>query len=461
MISMSLAQAANAMQALMEPKQAALFSGVSTDSRSIQAGQLFVALHGPNFDGHQYLAQVRAAGAAAAVVSHLVDDDLPQILVDDTRLALGRLAATWRAQFDGPVIGITGSNGKTSLKEMCAAIMRQQGECWFTQGNLNNDIGVPLTLFQLDPNKHRAAVIEMGANHVGEIAYLTQLVRPDVAVVNNVGPAHIGEFGSMDNIARGKAEIWQGLRDGGMAVLNADDVYFDYWCALTHEQAAISFGTNAKADVRLRDGSLECQLNGERFAQRFIVERGDEQIDVALPLVGRHNVMNALAATAVTMAAGATAAQVVAGLATVQAVKGRLYPLAGINQQLLLDDSYNANAASMKAAIDVLAQMSGERILVIGDMAELGDEAESTHRTVAVQAREAGISRLFGCGPLSRLAVEAFGEGGQGFSERSVLSLALQDVMQAAAPATQVVLCKGSRSARMDEVVAAVKAGAH
>lgn len=458
MIHMSLQQAASAMQSLLQTSFELSFYGVAIDSRKVKQGELFIALHGPNFDGHNYLAQVREAGAVAAVVSHLVDDELPQILVDDTRLALGRLAAAWREEFAAPVIGITGSNGKTTVKEMCAAIMRQRGGCWFTQGNLNNDIGVPLTLFQLEPALHQSAVIEMGANHVGEIAYLTQLVKPDVAIVNNVGPAHIGEFGSLDNIAKGKAEIWQGLREGGVAVLNADDAYIEYWRGLTRELNTMTFASTASADVTLRAGSEQCRLDGQRFSNEFIIDTPSAELRVSLQLAGHHNVLNALAATALALAAGASVAHIQAGLAAVTPVAGRLYPLAGINQQLLLDDSYNANAASMEAALQVLAEMSGERVLVMGDMAELGDEAESTHVAIAEQARAAGVNALFTCGPLSQLAAEAFGQGAQSFVDCAALISALTLYMQAVNPASQVILFKGSRSARIDEVVHAVLA---
>ena len=423
------------------------FTGVSSDSRTIEQGTLFIALRGPNHDGHQHVAAAAEAGAVAALVEHSVDCVIPQIIVGDTRLALGRLATAWRQELATPLLAVTGSNGKTTVKEMCAAILGQVGNTLATRGNLNNDIGVPLTLLRLQ-KEHQFGVIEMGANHPEEIRYLTNLTRPQVAILNNAGAAHLEGFGSLEGVARAKAEIFEGLDENGVAILNADDNFAPLWRDLTKDRQVISFGLEQTADVTAR-------WQGDVYGSRLEVTTpvAEFQVDIALP--GRHNVMNALAAIAAATALNIDSHQIVEGLESMQAVGGRLQAQKGVNGATVIDDSYNANPDSMGAGIRVLAECSGERYLALGDMGELGDESAELHRSVGSEARAAGIDRLYATGQLSRGAVEAFGENGHYFEQQ-------QQLIEALLPAMKddvTVLVKGSRSSRMERVVEALCAG--
>ncbi len=430
--------------------------GLSTDTRTLRPGALFVALQGPNFDAHTLLGEARRKGAVAALVARPVDDPLPRIEVADTRAALGRLGAAWRDRFEGPLVAITGSNGKTTVKEMVAAILAGRGEVVATRGNLNNEIGVPLTLLTIDPARHNFAVVEMGANHAGEIACLSGLVRPDVALVNNAAAAHLAGFGSIEGVARAKAEIWQGLGPEGVAVVNADDPHAPLWESLLQGRRVVRFGR--EGDVRLA-GTPRVALEGGRFVNRFTLATPAGEIEVELHLAGAHNVANAMAATATALAAGATADDVARGLASMKPVAGRLQPRVTAWGQLLIDDSYNANPDSLAAAIEVLAALPGERALVLGEMAELGDEARARHRQAGERARAAGIEHLFACGPLCREAVAGFGEGGRWFATRDELTAHLADWLAGAGEEVSLLL-KGSRSAALNEVADALVAGA-
>ncbi len=423
------------------------FFGVSSDTRGIAAGVLFVALRGPRFDGHDYVTSAAAAGVAALLVEQAVDVAVPQLVVRDSRMALGRLAAAWRLHCNTPLAAVTGSNGKTTVKEMARAILRQRGAVLATEGNLNNDIGVPLTLLRLTRD-HRFAVIEMGANHPGEIAYLTELTRPDAAVINNAAPAHLEGFGSVEGVARAKGEIYGGLRPDGVAVINTDDAFASLWydMAGTYRQLTFGLGEEAEVTAQWRPVAEGTQLN---------LQTPFGTCDFVLPLPGRHNVMNALAAASVTLALGCGLDAVAAGLSAMVGVAGRLQSRAGLNGATLLDDSYNANPESLRAAIEVLAGCAGRRVLVLGDMGELGQQAQGLHREVGTAARAAGIDALYGVGPLSSLAVEAFGAGGRHYSEQALLVEALRQEL-----APQVtVLIKGSRSAHMEDVVDALAGG--
>lgn len=421
--------------------------GVSTDTRTLTAGALFIALRGPRFDGHEYVTEAAARGAVAVLVEHAVDSPLPQIVVRDTRLALGRLAAAWRLHCNTPLVAITGSNGKTTVKEMCRAIFARTGKVLATEGNLNNDIGVPLTLLRLTP-QHSYAVIEMGANHSGEIAYLSDLAQPDAAVITNAGPAHLAGFGSVEGVARAKGEIYRGLRDNGVAVINADDAYADLWRSMAGTQRQLCFGMAPEAAVTAR-------WQAEAAGSRLWLQTPAGETELLLPLPGRHNVMNALAATALALALDVDLAAVRSGLEGMQGVAGRLAVGTACNGAQLIDDSYNANPASMRAAIDVLAACPAPRILVVGDMGELGEGAAQLHREVGVYARAAGIESLYATGPLSMATVEGFGEGGRHFTDCNVLVKALRQAMSA----ETTVLVKGSRSARMERVVEALQQG--
>ena len=425
-------------------------SGVSTDTRSIGAGQLFVALRGERFDAHDFLDQAAANGATAMLVASI--DKLPAgvsaVVVDDTRLALGRLAAAWRARFELPVIAVTGSNGKTSTKEMIAAILKAAfGEAVLaTRGNLNNDIGLPLTLLGLDA-AHRAAVIEMGMNHPGEIAYLTGLGAPTVALVNNAQRAHLEGMGDLDEVAREKGSIFNGLRPEGVAVINADDAYCGFWQDMTSAHRQLTFGIDCAADVRGRvlEHGLEVRL-------QLTTPAGEA--DIVLQVPGRHNARNAVAAAAACIAAGIPLSAVAEGLAAFTGVKGRLQRRAGRKGAEILDDTYNANPDSVRAGIDVLAATIGRKVLVLGDMGEIGEACAQYHDEIGGYAKSQGVDRLFALGDSAQLAVRNFGEGARHFCNIDKLIAAVDKEL---GPET-TVLVKGSRFMKMERVADALVA---
>ena len=424
----------------------AIFTAVGTDSRRLPKDALFVALSGPNFDGHAFIAAAREQGARATLVSRWVDDPLPQLRVADTRLALGQLAAACRACFTGPLIALTGSNGKTTLKEMLAAILRRRGATLATEGNLNNDIGVPLTLLRLQVD-HQYAVIEMGANHHGEIAYLTELARPDVAIINNAGACHLEGFGDVAGVARGKGEIFQGLNPAGVAIINRDDPYADYWLSLNPNRRTVDFGLDRPAAVRAQ--VLDAATN--HF--RLITPAGETEI--RLPLSGRHNIRNALAAAAAALTVGATLDDIRDGLESLHEVSGRLQRLRGRHGGTVIHDAYNANPSSLAAALHAVSLGPERKWLVLGDMIELGPTADERHAQSGQEARTVGFERLFALGEHSRAAAAAFGVGGQHFSNLESLVAALQqDLENGTEP--PVILVKGSRGMRMERVVAAL-----
>ncbi|TXH04439.1 MAG: UDP-N-acetylmuramoyl-tripeptide--D-alanyl-D-alanine ligase [Nevskiaceae bacterium] len=425
------------------------FARVVTDTRQLAAGDLFVALKGENFDGHDFVAQAGARGAVGALVSRVVDCALPQIVADDTLTALQRYAASWRNDFDLPVVAVTGSNGKTTTKQLLSAVFAARGPVLATQGNLNNHIGVPLTLLSLR-REHRTAVIEMGANHLGEIALLTQLARPDVGVITQAGDAHLEGFGSREGVARGKGELFAGLSAGGVAVINADDVYAPLWRELAASASIISFGFGEHADVR----AVHAQPDPAEAptGMRFELRAPEGRQTVTLPLPGRHNVGNALAAAACGVALGMDLRDIAAGLARVQAPQGRLNWKATPEGARLLDDSYNANPTSLRAGMELLAGLGGERILALGGMAELGADAPRLHREAGEAAKALGIDRLYALGPLAAEAAQGFGAGGQAFDDADALAAALRPQLNK----NVVLLVKGSRSSRMERVVAAL-----
>ncbi len=442
MRSLSLAELAQAC-GVAPPTAPAVFSGVTTDSRQVKPGDLFVALRGERFDAHDFLADVQRAGAAAALVERLdAAVALPQLAVPDAVLALAQLAALNRAQFNGTVIGLTGSAGKTTTKEMIAAILAQSGKPLVTAGNLNNHIGVPLTLLRLAP-EHDCAVIEMGASAMGEIRYLTQLVRPAVALVTTVEAAHIEGFGSIENIARGKREIFEGLAAGGTAVINLDNRWTASWRdALLRDHRVLAFSTVQAADVWASD------IAQDAGGLRFVLHACGQALPLRLAFIGRHNVGNALAAAACCLGAGLPLQQVVAGLQAAQPYKGRLQSRAGINGCLVIDDSYNANPAAVRMAVDALLACEGDRILVLGDMAELGPEALALHAEAGRDAKAAGITTLLVTGELSRATADGFGAGAEYFPDWQSLAASCRS----RATNNTVFLIKGSRSAGMDRV---------
>ena len=426
-------------------------SGVSTDTRAVGDGQLFVALRGERFDAHDFLDQAVAAGAAALLVSDAarVPAGVSALVVDDTRIALGKLAAAWRARFTIPVIAVTGSNGKTTTKEMIAAILKAQyGDAVLaTRGNLNNDIGLPLTLLGLD-QAHRATVIEMGMNHPGEIAYLAPLGAPTVAVVTNAQRAHLEGMGDMDEVAREKGGIFSGLATGGVAVINADDRYAAVWRKMAGHHPVRTFGIEHAADVRavLHQHGLETLLE-------LTAPEGNAEFRLAVP--GRHNARNAVAAAAACLAAGVPLAAVVAGLERFSGVKGRLQVRPGLAGAVVLDDTYNANPDSVRAGIEVLAATIGRKILVLGDMGEIGEASGQYHDEIGGYAKSQGIDLLFGIGDACQQAVRNFGEGARHFADIEKLIVAVNKEM---GPET-TVLVKGSRFMKMERVADAIVSG--
>ncbi len=448
---MRVSQAAQALGARYTGADAE-FTAVCTDSRALKGGELFVALKGDRYDAHAFLADVAAAGAAAVLVERACDIDVPQIVVDDTTRALGRLANYWRRQFDIPLVAVTGSSGKTTVKEMLAAILREAvrtaprtgdpDTCVLsTRGNLNNHIGVPLTLLELR-SAHRYAVIEMGMNHAGEISYITRMAEPDVALINNAGVAHMENFDSGEGIARAKGEIFEGLKSGGTAVLNADDPYASLWRELARPHRQLDFALETPAAVtatyRLRELDSDIVLNTPLGTAGAVV-----------PAPGLHNVRNALAASAAASALAVSAATVAAGLAQYGGVKGRLQRKSGRQGATLIDDTYNANPDSMRAAIAVLARISGKKLLVLGDMGELGADAAAMHAQIGEFARAAGIERLFTLGELSAHTTQAFGAGARHFARIEELLAEVGKVLAA----DMTVLIKGSRFMQMERVV--------
>ncbi len=421
------------------------FRGVSTDTRTLKPGELFVALQGPNFDGTKFVRDAALRQAAAAVVPKTVDTELPIIVVEDTLAALGRLGAHWRRQMQATVIGITGSNGKTTLKELLASCLSITDPTLATHGNLNNEIGVPLMLLRMGEN-HRYAVIEMGANHPGEIAYLTSLAGPSLVAITNAAPAHLEGFGSVEGVAHAKGEILAGEVSPDYAILNADDDYFDYWKSLVGDAEVLSFGLSAEANFRA--SGIEASEGGSSF----ILHMPDGQLSVSLSLQGKHNVLNACAAAAIARALGVSGLNIKKGLEAVHPVHGRLEPVHSASGAVLFDDSYNANPVSVQAAAEFLASQSGESWLVLGDMAELGGDGELLHAHTGWVAREAGVSHLLATGDLSKRTVEAFGDKAHWFASIDELIAHLRSSIGEG----DVVLVKGSRSMGMERVVEAL-----
>ena len=423
------------------------FTGVTTDSRQIQRGDLFVALRGERFDGHAFVDSALSSGAAAALVEHGATLHLgaaPLISVLDTRKALGQLAAFWRARFKLPLVAVTGSNGKTTVKEMLAAVLRAAGgesAVLATVGNLNNDIGVPLMLLRLR-DQHRYAVIEMGMNHLGEIDYLTHLARPSVALVTNAGVAHIGEVGSREAIAHAKGEIYAGLGEAGVALVNADDDFAPLWRDMNRGRRVIEFGIEQAALV-----SAQFELSA--LGSLISISTPDAAYVARLQVPGLHNVRNALAAAAAAYVLRIAPTETAAGLTAYAGTKGRLQRKAARGGGVLLDDTYNANPDSVRAAIAVLAAAAGKRVLVLGDMGELGNAGLDLHREAGEQARQAGIDHLLTLGDLSEAAAQAFGPGAKHFRELGDLCKALERLLGR----DTTLLVKGSRFMRMERVV--------
>ena len=424
------------------------YTGVSTDTRTLRPGELFVALRGPRFNANDFVAAAEAAGAAGAVVDRSTDRPLAQVLVGDTLEALTTTAAAWRAQFELPVIGVAGSNGKTTVKEMTAAILARTGATLATRGSLNNHIGVPLTLHRLEP-AHRFAVIEIGTNHPGEVATLCRIARPTVGLITNAGAEHLEGFGSIEGAARAEGEMVADLEPHHTAVINADDEFAGLWRGMTRAQI-VTFGVTQPADYRAQDVHTAVGAGG--FVTRFTLRAPQGSMPIELQLAGRHNVVNAVCAAAAACIAGASLDDVRSGLATIRPVPGRLQFKTAPSGAWIVDDSYNANPSSMKAGIEVLSAVEARRWLVMGDMGELGDHAPESHKEIGRFARNYRIERLFATGKLSALAVETFGVGGEWFSDAESLARSVN----AGLTREVCVLVKGSRSSRLERVVDAL-----
>ncbi len=425
--------------------EATTIRGVSTDTRSMHEGDLFVALKGPHHDGHDHVQAARESGASALLVSRQMDIDLPQVVVEDTLTALGDLASAWRAASGARVIGITGSNGKTTVKTLLAAILERCGRTHVSAGNFNNEIGLPLTLLSM-PVDTEYAVLEMGAGKPGDIAYLAAIARPDIGLVNTIAPAHLERMGSIEGVAETKGALYEALPADGVAVINADDAWAEFFAGLAGSRRQVRFALEHPAEVSAE--VMAMTADGSRFTLH--TPQGDA--DLALPLPGRHNIANALAAAALAYALEVPLDVIRQGLQHVAAVAGRLRSTRTRAGWTLIDDSYNANPASVRAAIETLVLARGERWLVLGDMAELGSGARALHQRVGALAHERGVDRLFGIGPLSRAATDAFGSGATHFTDQAALIDALQEALHA----DVTCLIKGSRSAAMDRVATAL-----
>ncbi|WP_158879924.1 UDP-N-acetylmuramoyl-tripeptide--D-alanyl-D-alanine ligase [Rhodanobacter sp. L36] len=419
-------------------------TGVAIDTRQVKPGDMFVAIKGERVDGHDYLAEAAARGAVAALVTRKVESALPQVLVGDATLALGDLASAVRAQRHVRVVGITGSNGKTTVKTLVASILSRHGRTHVSSGNYNNELGLPLTLLSM-PQDTEYAVLEMGAGKLGDIAYLAAIARPDVGLVTLIAPAHLARMGSIEGVAETKGAMYQALPVDGVAIINADDAFANFFGGLAAGRTMLRFGLGHRADIGA--DILEQRLDGSRFV--LSTPQGDAE--VSLPLPGRHNIANALAAAAVALALKVPLDTIVTGLEQVVGVSGRLRLETMDGGWTLIDDSYNANPSSMAAAIDTLMLAGGERWLVLGDMAELGDHARELHADIGKLARERGVDRLFAIGPLGEATVEAFGNGAEHFGDKAALIHALKARVHAGV----TCLIKGSRSAGMEDVARA------
>ena len=439
MIDLSTGELARAVGGRLVGSEDIRFHGVNRDSRKTAAGQLFVALRGERYDGHDFIGP--QLPAAALLVERELLDPRPQVIVPDTVEALLCLASFWRRLTPVRVVALTGSNGKTTTKEMLRAILAGAGSVHATEGNLNNHIGVPLTLLAM-PAAVDFAVIEMGANHAGEIARLTRCARPDVALITNAGRAHLDGFGSIEGVARAKGEIYQGLPEqGGTAVINLDDAFAEYWLSINRDRDCLGFSLEGRGAVQgVWDGP-------DRLA---LTLRGECR-DLRLASPGRHVAQNALAAAAAASAFGCGIDTIVRGLEAWQPVAGRLRAFRHVTGARIWDDTYNANPDSVAAALEVLAAQQGDRVLVLGDMNELGAEALALHAEMGRQARSLGVTRLLATGDLTPAAVEAFGPRARWFASHAELAAALAEVLRK----DTAVLVKGSRSQHMEDVLAA------
>ena len=438
-----LSQIANWCGGRLEQSSELMITEVGIDSRTLSSGGLFVAIVGQKFDAHEFIEQGKVEQAAAFVVSRPVQTDKPQIIVNDTRLALGELAKQYRQSLNCVVFTVTGSNGKTTVKEMLASICGLKGKTIATVGNLNNDYGMPLTVLSINDEDY--AVIEMGANHHGEIRYLTHIAQGDVAMITNAGAAHLEGFGSIDGVAQAKGEIFEGLKTDGTAIINKDDVRHSVWLELARDKKILTFGFKSDADVT---ATTQAVADGTQVT--LTTPKG--QVTFTLHLLGTHNVLNALCATAACLAVGIELEVIAKGLEAMHPVKGRLQWKQGPKGMRVLDDTYNANPTSLGAALNVLAALGGNNWLILGDMGELGENAKEMHEEAGRLARRAGIERLLSFGTNASYASDYFGEGGKHFAKAEDLI----DTVVREWTGDGAILVKGSRAMQMERFVEAL-----
>ncbi len=442
MIHMTLKEAA-ALLDIKSTENEHSFTGLSIDTRTLTKGALFIAIPGERVDGHDFINQAQEKGAAAALVTRPIDSTLPQLVVTDIVEALGKLGTAWRKRFNIPFFAVTGSNGKTTLKNLIGSILKAAAKdpekVLITQGNLNNHLGLPLTLSRLSKN-HEYAVIEMGMNHFGEIEYLTKLTQPDFAAITNAGPAHLEGVKSLEGVAKAKAEIFLGLSKEGVAILNHDDQFCDYWRKQVGSHPVITFGLTNKADVyaTIHDDSNHLTIHTPKG-----------EMEVHLPLLGKHNVQNALAASALAIAGKIDLTFIKQGLESIAPEKGRMQAHKLNTGTMIIDDTYNANPLSLEAAFRTLAALKGQRILVLGDMKELGKDEKEIHQKAGRDIHAAGIDRLFTLGNLTALTSHAFGEGAKHYDNETQLI----DALKSHLTAETTILVKGSRSMHMENIV--------
>ena len=447
MISMRLSEAVKITGAQLYGRDVR-FRGCCSDSRRITADQMFIALRGNHFDGHQFIDAALERGANSFLLETFPTNNLSGIKVGNARNAMGLLARAWRKKFDIPVVAVTGSNGKTTVKQMLRCILSQGTLVHATAGNLNNDIGVPLTLFGID-EEHDYVVIEMGANHPGEIQWLANISHPDVAVITQCAPAHLEGFGTVEGVAKAKAEVYSALGKNGTAIINADDPYADFWRQCSSESRQIDFAAKNNADVK----AANIEYDHDAFITRFELVTENGSVTITLPLPGHHNVMNAIAASACAYALDISNEQIRDGLQSIRAVKGRLQFKKGLKGVSIIDDTYNANPESLRAALEVLGRCAERRWLVLGDMGELGEQSHSLHAACGPAARAAGVEKLFTLGELSKEASATFGQGSVHSDSRS----ALIELLINRIDSDVIVLIKGSRAMQMEQIVNALE----
>lgn len=450
MIQLSLDETADILHGFVKGNNVT-FTGASNNTRTLVTDNLYIAIKGERFDGHQFVEQAKQAGACAVLVSEYVEVDLPQLLVTDTTYAMGQLAKYWREQFDIPMVGITGSCGKTTTSRMVAAILARVGKTLIPEGNLNNQFGVPLTLFRLD-DTYKFAVLEMGANRGGDISYLAKLVQPDVSILTNVAPVHIDVaegigFGSIEGVFQEKSEIFRALQESGVAIVNADDDYFSEWQKLLTEQPLLTFGFNTRADVRAADVVMNKDLQ-----YRFCLQTPEGEAQVHLSSLGKHNIINGLAAAAAGLALGITLTDIQQGLAEVPIVARRMIKHVLPNGAVVIDDTYNSNVKSAKAVIDMLTDYDGKKIIVLGDMTEIGAQSAVFHHQVGAYARQQGIDQLFAFGHEAIAIKEGFGDNAEHHHDvESLLSVLKPQLSE-----QSMTVIKGSNSVGMDRIVNAL-----